>query len=558
MGHGSDSKYAGGVRSGDFPYFRRTWNIVVVTLLVASLVPLIVIGGGVYFYLTSVIKQKTIETLRMHSVDLKKQVDEFLSERTKDLRLISENMGLSGLRDPDKLQKVFNSLQRQLPCYSDLGIIDDRGNHLSYIGPYDLIMKNYRETDWFKTVIARGEYVSDVFLGFRNVPHFVIVVKAFGNQGDWFIRATIDTDYFQGMIAEVAEKSSANAYFVNQEGIYQSRPASSGHLMEQSPFRSPVHFNGVRFHEEDGHLLMSVWMKNVPWLCVVQMDRKKAFGDLRRVRVIGVWVVILAAILIVMSVLLTTNYLVSRLEFNRRRIQLLDRQLRRSNRLELTMESTIGLIRENKDALVNIDATAMNVQNLCHGNPVEEITDGISQIRSEAARGLAAINKFQRLNRGYEPVIRALEINKVLDDSIDYMEDRLRFSNIRIVRHYEESLPVIRSDISNLRQVFQNLILNAATAIQNQGEIILTTRRESDGVLIMVADTGPGIAADHMDKIFDPLFTTKPDGTGLGLTSCVDILERLGGQIYARNRPEGGACFVVKLPLQFDHKADNT
>ncbi|MEJ2165714.1 MAG: hypothetical protein P8X90_09310 [Desulfobacterales bacterium] len=69
-------------RSGDFPYFRRTWNTVVVTLLAAAFVPLIIIGGGMYTYLTAVIKQKTVATLRVNALDLKNAVDQFLAERT--------------------------------------------------------------------------------------------------------------------------------------------------------------------------------------------------------------------------------------------------------------------------------------------------------------------------------------------------------------------------------------------------------------------------------------------------------------------------------------------
>ena len=78
--------------SGDFPYFRRTWNTVVVTLLTVAFVPLIIIGGGMYAYLTWVIKQKTVATMRVDALDLRDAVDRFLEERTVDLKLISENI----------------------------------------------------------------------------------------------------------------------------------------------------------------------------------------------------------------------------------------------------------------------------------------------------------------------------------------------------------------------------------------------------------------------------------------------------------------------------------
>jgi len=541
-------------RTGDFPYFRRTWNTVVATLLAAAFVPLIIIGGGMYAYLTSVIKQKTVATLRVDALDLKNAVDQFLAERTMDLKLISENIGLPGLRDPNKLQSVFHSLQQQLPCYTDLGVIDDQGRHLAYAGPYDLLGKNYRHAAWFETAMARGVYISDVYLGHRNVPHFVIAVKAAGSEGVWLLRATIDTDYFHRMIAAIAEKSSAEAYLVNQRGVYQTRSRSAGQLMAPSRFTDLQPFEGVRLQEGGGHLLMTAWLENVAWLCAVQMDRKIAFADLRRIRIIGIWVFALAAILITMTVLLTTNYLVSRLEVKRRSIRLLDRQLRQSNRLASAMELALGFFRQIKDALANIDAAAMNIQELCRGNPAGEIAESISQLRSEAAHSRKSIDKFLRFTRSAEPIITALNVNEVLDDLAEFMDKELRFNNIRLVRNYENSLPAIRSDPSGLRQVFQNLILNAVSAIQTDGEISLTTRRQANEVVVTVADTGPGIAEAHLARIFEPLFTTKPGGTGLGLPICVDIIERLGGRIAVHNQPDGGACFVVRLPIQFSPK----
>jgi two-component system NtrC family sensor kinase len=535
----------------DFPYFRRKWNTVVVALLAAAFVPLMIIGGGMYFYMSTLLKQKTIESLRVEALELKNSVDEFLAERTQDLKLIAGNVGFAGLRNSDSLQAVFLSLQQQLPCFTDLGVIDDRGRHLAYVGPYDLLSKNYRDAEWFQIALSRGIYISDVFLGHRNVPHFVIAVKTDGDGAAWFLRATIDTDYFNRMIAEIAAKSKAQAYLVNRRGIYQSRPHTGADLMGQSPVTDLKAFEGVAFQEGSDSLLMTVWLEKVPWLAVVQMDRKTAFADLRRLRTIGIWVFVLAAILIAMTVLLTTNHLVSRLEFKRRSIRLLVRQLRRSNRLASAMELSYGFFFEIKDTLANIDTAAACIQDLVQKDHPAGIAESLAQIRSETARSRASIDKFMRFTRMTDPMIQELKVNEVLDDLMAFLDKELRLSNIGVIRNYADSIPGIRSDPFELRQVFQNLILNAIDAIQNNGEITLTTRRQGDEVVVTVADSGPGIPEEHLPKIFEPLFTTKPGGTGLGLAICADILERLGGRIRVHNSPGGGACFVVTLPIRF-------
>jgi signal transduction histidine kinase len=98
--------------------------------------------------------------------------------------------------------------------------------------------------------------------------------------------------------------------------------------------------------------------------------------------------------------------------------------------------------------------------------------------------------------------------------------------------------------------VLQNLISNAAAATPVGGEIEIGSRLEAGRLQLTVADSGPGIPAADLEKIFEPLFTTRPDGLGLGLSISRTIVERLGGTITVRNRPGRGAAFTVELPLK--------
>ena len=94
-------------------------------------------------------------------------------------------------------------------------------------------------------------------------------------------------------------------------------------------------------------------------------------------------------------------------------------------------------------------------------------------------------------------------------------------------------------------------MLNSIAAIQKEGEIILGTRQDREGIKVFVEDKGPGIPQDLLDKIFDPLFTAKPDGTGIGLSISAKILEKLGGRISVESKPAEGARFTVDLPYSF-------
>jgi CheY-like chemotaxis protein len=111
-------------------------------------------------------------------------------------------------------------------------------------------------------------------------------------------------------------------------------------------------------------------------------------------------------------------------------------------------------------------------------------------------------------------------------------------------------LSLVRGPASDLRQVFLNLLLNAADAVDRQGEIKIDSTIGDSAVIVRVADNGAGIPAQHIDRIFEPFFTTKgPRGSGLGLSSAREIMESIGGSISAINSADGGAMFVLRFPL---------
>ena len=128
-----------GDQERDFPYFRRLWKSIVVALLAASFIPMLVIGGGMYYYTVSIIEERTLDALRLEVKEHREAIDGFLAERTSDLKLLSSNLGLEHLTAPGNLEKVFRSLQAELPCFTDLSIIDDEGRHRAYVGPFDLL-----------------------------------------------------------------------------------------------------------------------------------------------------------------------------------------------------------------------------------------------------------------------------------------------------------------------------------------------------------------------------------------------------------------------------------
>jgi len=162
--------------------------------------------------------------------------------------------------------------------------------------------------------------------------------------------------------------------------------------------------------------------------------------------------------------------------------------------------------------------------------------------------------EFSRQSLGQKTLF---DLNEVIRRCVDLIRHQPFFHNIAIIEDLDPELPQIIGDPGQLQQVFTNLLINAADAMDSQGCqgcITITSRPEAlrDGVVLTFADTGKGIPLEIKDKIFEPFFTTKPPGkgTGLGLSIVFGVIQSHGGTIEAESPPGRGTIFTIRLPLE--------
>jgi len=173
---------------------------------------------------------------------------------------------------------------------------------------------------------------------------------------------------------------------------------------------------------------------------------------------------------------------------------------------------------------------------------LDETADGVARIRTI----VADLRGFSRADDDWQ----TFELHPILDSALNIARHELKY-RCTVDKHYGE-LPPVRGVAGRLAQVFVNLVVNAAQAIEESGRITITTRRLDDTrVVVQVADTGKGIPPDVLPHIFEPFFTTKPTGkgTGLGLPTVQQIVERHGGRIDVGTRVGEGTTFSVVLPI---------
>jgi signal transduction histidine kinase len=178
------------------------------------------------------------------------------------------------------------------------------------------------------------------------------------------------------------------------------------------------------------------------------------------------------------------------------------------------------------------------------------ILDDVNQMTLEASERVTKIvqslKNFARLD---QPELEWVDLHEGIESVLTLM-DHLIKDRIHVIKNYGE-LPRVKCYASQLNQVFANLLTNAAQAIEGAGNITITTKQEESDIVIRVADTGSGIRPEHMERIFDPGFTTKGVGvgTGLGLSITYRIIENHHGSIHVESKPGRGTSFTLRLPI---------
>ncbi len=180
--------------------------------------------------------------------------------------------------------------------------------------------------------------------------------------------------------------------------------------------------------------------------------------------------------------------------------------------------------------------------------PVQEdlrIIDKHAQRVAKIARGLLSFARRAPWETG--PV----DLNRLLEEALLLVEQQFVREGIRVERALEPGLPLIRGSANHLEQVMINFLNNAREAMAGGGRLAVAARRsQRDGwVEVRIADSGPGIPAEHLSHIFDPFFTTKAGGTGLGLAVSYGIVQEHGGTIEVESAPGQGTTFTVTLPV---------
>lgn len=546
----------GGGRTTDY---RAMLASLVRRVLLVSVLPLIVIAlaNFLLFYSLnrSIVLDQQANLLRYH----RESVEAFLANLTAEVTALAHQYPREELVN-GHLERLFEVLQQSAKVITDIGVIDSGGEHLKYVGTFDLAGRNYREAEWFAEVVERGYYISDVFTGFRAVPHFIIAVKRQEGNDFWILRVTVNTDYFSRLVDAAHVGRTGETFIVNREGRFQTKTRFGDRLLQPSGFPDLAFHDGIQVRRLRiagvGYVCTTTWLSNPRWLLIFRREVRDVYAPLRSAVVVG----------ILMSAAGVLGAGVLAVLFARRQVRALKRAdaenealLRRlvaTGKTAAVGEMSAGLAHVINNPLATIDTLQTWIRDLAGATGMSEadrleVLDAAAKIGDQVARCKTITQGLLKFARRVDAAPQPVLLSPMLEEMATVMRARARIESVTLETDLAD-VPAVSGAPAHLHQIFSNLINNAldATGGRADGRVIVRSRSAGAAVRVEIQDNGPGIPPEHLSSIFLPFFTTKPvgKGTGLGLGFCYGLVQDLQGSIDIDSRPGSGTSFTVTLP----------
>jgi C4-dicarboxylate-specific signal transduction histidine kinase len=247
------------------------------------------------------------------------------------------------------------------------------------------------------------------------------------------------------------------------------------------------------------------------------------------------------------------------LEITQRERQLreLQMQLAHTNRVVTLGELSASITHEVNQPIAAARNNVIAALHFLDGNPpdLQEVREALDAAVKDADRVGAIVDRTRALMQRASPRLDRVNMNEALQEVIELTRGEALKNGVSVKAQFAQGLPIIAGDRVQLQQVVLNLILNAVQAMgavtEGARQVLITTRQiELNDLYVGVQDTGPGLSLETLSRLFEPFYTTKPNGMGMGLTICRSIIEAHGGRLWVSACQPHGALFQFAIPVR--------
>lgn len=486
----------------------------------------------------------------------------FLNERRLALDFVAHDNTFEQLNDQERLQEILQNLRQSFEGFGDLGVIDPLGNQRNYVGPFTLEGKNYAEQEWYQQVLWKGVFISDVILGYRNLPHVVIAVKKSMPSGLFYVlRSSFDMAKFSALLSELDIAANGDAFVVNGEGVLQTSSMQFGAALDKISCPVPPPSRRTEVYESTletgGPCLIGYrYIDDTPFILMVVKNKRELMMPWYETHLTLIGFLILCIIVIVLVIIGGTTFMVNRIyQADQKRLLALS-QAEHSDKLAAIGRLAASVAHEINNPLAIINEKAGLMKDLFTFRPEhtrdEKLIGLVDAILSSVERCARITRRLLGFARHMDTSIQKLDIRAVVEEVLSLHGKEIEHRALGVDVQVPKGLPPLETDRGKLLQILLNLVNNAFAAMKDGGTLTIGARPEGTETLsLSIADNGSGIPEENLGRIFEPFFSTKTKGggTGLGLFITYNLVKELGGNIRVESQEGRGTRFIIDLPL---------
>lgn len=541
----------------------------VITMVLIAMIPLCLTAGISFIQYRKLLSEETEINARWSAENARQTLEAYLEKLQAAILVVSDAYTIEELVEPKTFGQVFSNLKAEHKGLVDLSLIGPDGTQLSYAGPYDLAGKNYSDSPWYNQALARKIFVSEVFLGYRNIPHFVIVASKRNPdaRGYWTLRASIDTQTLDRFLSSVNNEAVDDIFLINERGILQSSSRYYGRVNDKVDLNVNPKKSGITMvtEQEGGRSTIRAigYVRGTPWILVQDHQgyfHKKTWMSFRNQLTL---IFSICFFLSVAAAFKVATFLASSIRKSEESRELILQETEHTNKLASIGRLAAGVAHEinNPLAIIN-EKTGLMKDLLQRADDFpyrEKFITQLNSLENAVSRSRTITHRLLGFARRMEVSLERIALPEVIEEVLGFLDKEAAYCNITIDKFFQPNLPAIQSDRGQLQQIFLNIINNAIDAVGEAGEISIAVQETARGtVQVDISDNGPGIAPEIAKNIFEPFFTTKKGkdkrGTGLGLSITYGIVKKLGGDITVSSETGVGTTFSIIFPALTDNK----
>ncbi len=546
-------------------YYKLLAAKIACAIVIVAVVPLVVMAAFSRYFFIGSYKQKVIEHLTALVHRQQQEIEGFITERLDALRLLGLTTGLEQLSDETTLRDRLTALQ-QIYGQSLVGVTlyDSKGARISSVGSSQMKLYDQSGPDMIVKVLESGSYVGEMHDGTGRLQHFVLGVSVKTSTEKGVLLAAVATDALKVLLEDPRLAQAGMAVLLDRRGTIVASGLSSGPQPKfkctnmKVPDISKAHDVIVAETGDEAALCIRMNLKNSDWVLEFTANTAEAYAAFSQPRLFALSTLLLGIAGIVAVALLISNRFskyVARVDQEK---QLINEQVVQAGKLAALGEMASGMAHEINNPVGIMVQEAQWIEALLKGGEeslatnVDEIRTSLSEIQTHGTRCRDIIVKLMNFTRR-DAVVNALQLNELIREIMGLFQQRAQLMNIELRSNLEPELPMVRIVSHEVQQVLVHLINNSLDAMEKcSGAIEVRTSTRARDVVVEVEDTGPGIPEENLSRVFEPFFSTKPEGkgTGLGLSICYTMMKKLKGDITVTSEQGKGTTFHLFFPLQ--------